>query len=168
MGLPLLFSDMTQCETYHDFNELERTLARLFWPGALTIVVSIKSPLSSLITGGRMSVAARIPDHVVPRSISKLIGAPIVGTSANVTGGPSPFAVETARNQLGDRVDLYLDAGPSMSKSNSTIVGVEPGTPANIRIYREGELSTEKLTEKLRVDSDASRFWSTRLVYSAK
>ncbi len=164
MGLPLLFSDLTQCETYHDFNDMERVLARLFWPGALTIVVSTKVPLSSLVTGGRDSVAIRVPDHLIPRGIAKRIDGPVVGTSANISGEASPFDVDTAKKQLGDSVDLYIDGGPSVSRSNSTIVGVEPSIPSNIKIYREGELSVDKLTERLRVDTDAIRHWSSRIV----
>lgn len=164
MGLPLLFSDLAHCEIYHDFNEMERVLARLFWPGALTIVVSTKMPLSSLVTGGRDSVAVRVPDHAIPRGIAKCIDGPIVGTSANISGEESPFDVDMAKKQLGDSVDLYIDGGPSVSRSNSTIVGVEPGTPSNIKIYREGELSVDKLIERLRMDTDAIRYWSSRVV----
>ncbi|TFF67777.1 threonylcarbamoyl-AMP synthase [Candidatus Thorarchaeota archaeon] len=166
LGLPLLFSGFSQCESYHDFGELERILTKLFWPGALTLVVKAKTDIPATVTGRRDSIAVRVPDHIVPRGIAAKIDGPIVGTSANRHGGPSPFSIAIAQEQLGDEVDLYIDAGTSDASKNSTIIGVELGTPANIKVYREGELSIERLTESLRVDGDALQFWTNRIVYA--
>ncbi|MBD3407869.1 MAG: threonylcarbamoyl-AMP synthase [Candidatus Lokiarchaeota archaeon] len=163
MGVPLLFSDLDQCEKYADMGSLEKVLARLFWPGMLTMVVTPIDSLPSHITGNRTSLAIRIPNHPVPRGLAKGLGAPIVGTSANRTGGPSPFIVDTAREQLGDEVDLYIDCGPSESEKNSTIIGVEDGS---IKVYREGQLSISEMSESLKVDSDALKLWTTRIVYA--
>jgi tRNA threonylcarbamoyl adenosine modification protein (Sua5/YciO/YrdC/YwlC family) len=168
IGVPLLFSDIHQCEMYHDFESLERVLARLFWPGALTLIVTTKDAIPAYITGGRGSAAIRVPDHFIPRRIARELGLPIVGTSANLSGGETPFEVSVARGQLGDGVDLYIDGGPSSAKANSTILGVEgAGTeePLNIKVYREGSLSVERITDSLRIDSDALRFWTNRIIY---
>ncbi|MHA1779691.1 MAG: L-threonylcarbamoyladenylate synthase [Candidatus Thorarchaeota archaeon] len=164
LGVPLLFANLNQCKQYHEFTALELALTRLFWPGALTIVVSALADLPPKISGKRNSIAIRIPNHVIPRRISKAIDGPIVGTSANRSGGPSPFDVTTAREQLGDEVDLYIDGGRSQNEKNSTIIGVEAGTPANIRVYREGAVSVKQLTEALRVDIEAQQYWTMRLI----
>jgi tRNA threonylcarbamoyl adenosine modification protein (Sua5/YciO/YrdC/YwlC family) len=168
IGVPLLFSDIHQCEKYHDFGSLERVLARLFWPGALTLIVITKDAIPAYITGGRGSAAIRVPDHFIPRRIAGELGMPIVGTSANLSGGETPFDVSIAIEQLGDDVDLYIDGGPSSAKANSTILGVEETGiegPLNIKIYREGALSVERITDSLRIDSDALRFWTNRIIY---
>ncbi|MFW9846995.1 MAG: L-threonylcarbamoyladenylate synthase [Candidatus Thorarchaeota archaeon] len=169
LGVPLLFSDFAQCELYHDFDNLERVLVRLFWPGALTLIVTPRESIPDLITGGRGSVAVRVPDHYIPRGIARGLGAPIVGTSANRSGGKNPFELSTAMEQLGDAIDLYIDAGPSSVEANSTIIGVEgtgnDGEPLNIKVFREGLLSVDRITEGLRVDSDGLRYWTSRIVY---
>ncbi len=164
LGLPLLFSDLSQCESYHDFGALERVMARIFWPGALTLVVSAKDSVPKHLTVGRNSLAIRVPNHTIPRAIAKVVDGAIVGTSANKSWGPSPFSLEMAIDQLGDDVDLYIDGGASSSAKNSTIVGVEED--GNIKIYREGELSIEDFTESLKDDSDALRYWTTKIVYA--
>ncbi len=166
MGVPLLFADFAQCETYHDFGDLEKVLVKLFWPGALTLVVTAKHPVLAKVSGKRDSIAVRVPNHQVPRNIAKEVGGPIVGTSANISGGPSPFEVGMAVDQLGDSVDLYVDGGPSKSTANSTIIGVEPGDPSNIKVYREGELTVERLSEILKVDAKALGLWTKRIVYA--
>jgi len=168
VGVPLLFTDYNQCETYHEFGSLEKIIVRLFWPGALTIVVSSRPEVPDHITAGRTSVAIRVPDHVIPRGIAYRIGGPIVGTSANRTGGPSPFDVSIALEQLGEEVDLYIDGGPASATNNSTIIGVEDageGDVLNIKVYREGQIPISKLEEVLNVDTDARRYWTSRIIY---
>lgn len=168
LGVPLLFSDFNQCEMYHDFGSLEKIIVRLFWPGALTIVVEARPEIPEHIRAGRTSVAIRVPDHIIPRGIANKIGGPIVGTSANRTGGPSPFDVSVAMEQLGQEVDLYIDGGASSVSNNSTIIGVEDageGEILNIKVFREGQISISKLEEVLNVDSDALRFWTSRIIY---
>ena len=170
LGVPLLFSDVAQCKTYHEFGNLERVLIRLFWPGALTLVVTPKGSVPELVTGGRGSIAVRVPDHVIPRGIAQGIKGPIVGTSANRSGESSPFEITVAMDQLGDEVDLYIDAGPSKSKASSTIVRVEENDVegASIKVIREGALTMGKLVESLKVDSDALRFWTNRIIFADK
>ncbi len=169
LGVPLLFNNINQCELYHEFGSLEKALARLFWPGILTLVVEPRPEVPEHITAGRTSIAIRVPDHIIPRSIAQRIGGPIVGTSANRTGGPSPFDVAVAIDQLGEEVDLYIDGGPSPSTDNSTIIGVEgieKEGPLNIKVYREGQLAISKISESLKIDSDALSAWSNRFVYT--
>ena len=169
IGVPLLFNDLKQCEMYHDFGSLEKVIVRLFWPGILTLIVDARSDVPKHITADRSTIAIRVPNHVIPRGIAQKIGGPIVGTSANRSGGPSPFDVTIALNQLGEEVDLYIDGGQSLSTDNSTVIGVE-GTGKdehlNIKVYREGQLSISKLSESLKVDSDALSTWSSRFVYT--
>lgn len=168
VGLPLLFGSLSQCREYHNFDSLEEILARLFWPGSLTLVVGARDSVPFHITAGRTSIAIRVPDHVVPRGIADKIGGPIVGTSANRSGGPSPFDVTTAMEELRDEVDLYIDGGPSTSTENSTIIGVEPGDEngetMNIKVYREGAISVDRIADILKGDTDAVRYWSARII----
>ncbi len=169
LGVPLLFSDLGQSEQYHDFGSLEKVITRLFWPGFLTLIVKARPGVPDHITADRSTIAIRVPNHVIPRGIANKIGGPIVGTSANRSGGASPFDITVAMDQLGEEVDLYIDGGPSPSSANSTIIGVEgteEGEPLNIKVYREGQLSINQLSESLKVDTDALRAWSTRFVYT--
>jgi tRNA threonylcarbamoyl adenosine modification protein (Sua5/YciO/YrdC/YwlC family) len=167
LGVPLLFSDFTQCETYHEFGSLEKTIAKIFWPGQLTLIVTPTSIVPQHITADRNSVAIRVPNHIIPRKIAHGLGAPVVGTSANRSNGPSPFDLSVALDQLGNEVDLYIDGGQSSASANSTIIGVESsgaGDIANIKIYREGALSIDAISNNLKVDTDALKFWTTRFV----
>lgn len=168
IGVPLLFSDLSQLSSFHELKDLEIVIARMFWPGALTLLVPVKDNVSKRLTGGRNTLAVRVPNHSVPRGIAKKLNHPIVGTSANLTGGPTPFDLITAKEQLGDKVDLYIDGGVSSSTNSSTIVSVirEEDGISSIKVYREGEIQIGDIKERLLVDTDAQRFWTSRIVFA--
>ncbi|MGV9169307.1 MAG: L-threonylcarbamoyladenylate synthase [Promethearchaeia archaeon] len=162
LGVPLLFSEYEQVKSYHDFGNLEHIIAKFFWPGALTLVVTAKKEIPEYVSGKRSTITVRVPNHPVPQGIAKEIGGPIVGTSANRSGGETPFEVSVAQEQLGDEVNLYIDGGKSEAEKSSTIVGV---SGSDIKVYREGELSVERLSNSLKVNTDALRYWTARIIY---
>ena len=85
-------------------------LARQFWPGALTLILKAqpKSGMDLGDTGG--TVAVRVPAHDGARALLRRTG-PLAVSSANVSGQPAAVTCDDARQQLGDRVSVYLDAG---------------------------------------------------------
>jgi L-threonylcarbamoyladenylate synthase len=120
-----------------------RDLAEAFWPGALTIVCQAQPTLKWDLgdTGG--TVAVRMPLHPVALELLERTGPMAVG-SANLTGQAAARDCDEAQHQLGELVELYLDAGPSGIGVPSTIID---GTREIPRILRLGALSIEQLRE---------------------
>jgi tRNA threonylcarbamoyl adenosine modification protein (Sua5/YciO/YrdC/YwlC family) len=118
-----------------------RALAQAFWPGALTIVCRAQPTLNWDLgdTGG--TVAVRMPLHPVALELLDRTG-PMAVSSANLTGQPAAQTCSEAEEQLGERVALYLDAGPSQLGVPSTIID---GTLDIPRVLRLGALSIEEL-----------------------
>jgi L-threonylcarbamoyladenylate synthase len=116
-------------------------LMQAFWPGGLTIVLQRRADFHSLAVPGD-TVGVRVPDHVVPRELVRRLEAPITGTSANLAGGPEPLTADDVRAQLGDSVDLIIDAGPCRGGVPSTLVDCTSDPPC---ILREGLISREEL-----------------------
>lgn len=52
-------------------------LAKLFWPGPLTLVLNKHSFVSALVTAGKTSVAVRIPNHPIALSFLEKINFPL-------------------------------------------------------------------------------------------
>jgi L-threonylcarbamoyladenylate synthase len=65
-------------------------------------------------------------------------------SSANLTGRPAARTAEEAREQLGESVAIYLEAGEAGTGVPSTIVD---GTGPVPRILREGAVSLAELRE---------------------
>jgi L-threonylcarbamoyladenylate synthase len=124
-----------------DVPQVAMDLIRDFWPGGLTIVLK-KSPkfFSRAVTGATIGV--RVPDHVVPRELVRLLGSAITGTSANVAGGPEPLTADDVRTQLGDNVEMIIDGGPCPGGTPSTVVDCTVAPP---RILRAGAITREEL-----------------------
>jgi L-threonylcarbamoyladenylate synthase len=124
-----------------DVPEVAQNLIRDFWPGGLTIVLE-KSPTfhSRAITGN--TVGVRVPDHVVPRELVRLLGAPITGTSANIAGGAEPLTADDVREQLGSSIDLVIDGGRTPGGTPSTVIDCTVDPP---KVLRAGAISREEL-----------------------
>jgi L-threonylcarbamoyladenylate synthase len=125
-----------------------RELIRAFWPGALSIVVQQAPSLQWDLGEARGTVMVRMPLHPVAIEVLREVG-PMAVSSANISGQPPAVTADNARAQLGDRVEVYLDAGPSQQQAASTIVDLTGSAP---RILREGPVSAEALADVLGID----------------
>jgi L-threonylcarbamoyladenylate synthase len=143
MPLPLLLAHVSQIEDVaQPVTPLARLLAKKFLPGALTLVLPKSGSVSDIATAGGMTVAVRIPAHPVPVALIEGLGAPILGTSANLSGHPSALTAGEVRSQLGGRVDLVIDGGRCPGGRESTIVDVSGEVPI---VLREGAISVAEL-----------------------
>ncbi|HEV7584053.1 MAG TPA: L-threonylcarbamoyladenylate synthase [Mycobacterium sp.] len=126
-----------------------RELIRAFWPGALSLVVAQAPSLQWDLGDARGTVMLRMPLHPVAIELLREVG-PVAVSSANISGRPPAVNAAEARSQLGDLVDVYLDAGPSEQQAASTIVDLTGDTP---RLLRAGPVSVERIAEVLGMDA---------------
>lgn len=127
-----------------------RELIRAFWPGALSLVVAQAPSLQWDLGDARGTVMLRMPLHPVAIELLREVG-PMAVSSANVSGRPPAVTAAEARDQLGDLVDVYLDAGPAEQQAASTIVDLTGDTP---RLLRSGPVSVERIAEVLGMEPE--------------
>ena len=143
LALPVLIAGWEQLKMVtKDMPQWAAVLAQRFWPGPLTLVLPKTSQVSPLVTGGRETVAVRMPDHPVPLVLTGRLGRPITGTSANLSGEPDPVSVEGLEVQLGDLVDQIIRSGPTPKGMQSTVVDVTSSRPV---LLREGAIPFEEI-----------------------
>ena len=66
-----------------------------FWPGPLTIILPVKPGVfPANVNNGQETVAFRMPNQHSALRLIDLVGAPLVGPSANLSGKPSPTCVD--------------------------------------------------------------------------
>jgi tRNA threonylcarbamoyl adenosine modification protein (Sua5/YciO/YrdC/YwlC family) len=126
-----------------------RDLIRAFWPGALSLVVRQAPSLQWDLGDARGTVMLRMPLHPVAIELLREIG-PMAVSSANVSGRPPAVDAGDALDQLGDLVEVYLDAGPSAQQAASTILDLTGPVP---RILRSGPVSAEGIAAVLGLDA---------------
>jgi L-threonylcarbamoyladenylate synthase len=107
------------------FNDAAKRLAAAFWPGPLTLVLKKRAacPVAELATAGLDSIAIRVPNHPVARSLLDRLARPVVAPSANRSGHVSPTTAQHVLDDLGGRIDMILDGGPTPVGVESTIIG---------------------------------------------
>jgi len=143
MAFPLLLANISQIgEVAYPVPDVAWLLASEFLPGALTIVLYKSNLVSDIVAAGGKTVAVRVPSHPIPVALVEGLGAPIVGTSANLSGKPSALTADEVYAQFGDKIDLVVDGGRCSGGKESTVVDVTKGTPV---ILREGTISIEEL-----------------------
>jgi L-threonylcarbamoyladenylate synthase len=95
-----------------------------------------------IISGGKETVALRVPDHPLTIALINGVGKPLIGTSANLSGKSSALNAEEVYNQLGDKIDYILDGGECPGGNESSIVDVTGEIP---RLLREGAISKAEI-----------------------
>jgi L-threonylcarbamoyladenylate synthase len=119
-----------------------RELAKVFWPGPLTLLLERKSVVPDLVTAGLPRVGIRCPDHPLTHALLDAVDFPLAAPSANPFGYVSPTTPEHVNEQLGDKISYILDGGPCRVGIESTIVGFDKDGGV---IYRSGGISAEHI-----------------------
>jgi L-threonylcarbamoyladenylate synthase len=117
------------------FDPVAEWLAAAFWPGPLTLVLPELADcgVSDLATAGLDTIAVRVPDHPVAQKILAALGRPVVAPSANRSGHVSPTTASHVLADLGGRIDLVIDGGPTGVGIESTILACLGDGPMLLR-----------------------------------
>ncbi len=127
-------------------------LARVFWPGPLTLVLPKRNEVNPLITSGLPTVAIRHPRHELTERLIAAAG-PLAAPSANRFGHTSPSRAEHVAAEFPGDGLLILDGGPCEVGLESTVLGIEAGADGaadKIRVLRPGGTTEADLHESLR------------------
>jgi len=126
-----------------------KKLIAQFWPGPLTLVLDRQPIVPEIVTAGLDTVAVRMSSHPVFAEIISAFQKPLAAPSANQFGRISPTTAQDVFLELGGRIALIIDAGPTMHGIESTIIAVHDG---NIDILRRGPVTAEQLAEFAEID----------------
>jgi L-threonylcarbamoyladenylate synthase len=143
--LSLLIAEVSQAyELARSIDYAFDRLAEKFWPGPLTLIVKAGSKLPLRVTANTGNVALRVPGAAIARAVAAGLGLPITATSANLHGHPECTHAACVRDQLGDRLDLIVDGGPTARTTATTIVDLSGGGES-WTILREGAIPTHAI-----------------------
>jgi L-threonylcarbamoyladenylate synthase len=121
-------------------------LAHACWPGPLTLLLQRSENVSMSVTGGRDTVAVRIPDNSFTQQLIINLGTPIAAPSANRFGKVSPTTAQHVCDDLQNDVDLIVDDGASSVGVESTIVDFSVSPP---QLLRPGGIPVEDIEQIL-------------------
>lgn len=144
--LPFLVADIDQALALVETpgKRLVKLLEK-YWPGPLTVVFNTSS-LGRWTTGGKETLALRIPDHPVTLAILKKMGQPLAVTSANRSGQAEAVSGEEAGKIFGDHVDVLVKGGFCPRGVPSTVIDV---SSTHWTLVREGAITKKELLRYL-------------------
>lgn len=147
--------DLPSGEAIAHFDDRARKLADAFWPGALTLVLPLRTEarIAPAVTAGLPTIALRCPAHPAMRAVLQACGLPLAAPSANRSGGVSPTRAAHVAASLGDGVDLVLDGGNCAAGIESTIVALRE---AGWQVLRPGPVTEAQLAAVLGPPLDAT------------
>lgn len=136
--LQLLFGrDSALFARFADVTASARKLVETLGPGGWTIIVPARDGWESPALSGGRTVGFRMVPVEVTLDILDALGGPVAASSANISEGKSPTTCSEAVTQVGESCTVAVDAGPTASGIDSTVIDLSSDAP---RILREGAI----------------------------
>lgn len=117
-----------QAQKYFKLSKKEIAVAKKFWPGPLSIVVSPR-------------FAVRVPDSHIAQVLAKRANRPLIATSANISGTQTLYSARAVYKQFANkknRPEFIIDVGRLPKKPTSTLVTIGA---KKITILRPGPIT---------------------------
>jgi len=139
-----------------EISDTGRRLMQKLWPGPVSLAFDVPAErraevakqtglIESDLYAADGTITLRCPDHIVFSDVVGRIQEPVVLTVA----GNSPQGPGTAiAQELADKVDLVLDAGPTRFNKPSTMLRVSDAKPGGYELVRAG-VYDERIIERL-------------------
>ena len=142
-AIPILLADAADLmKVAANVSPPARRLVEKLWPGPLTLVVRRSPAFRSAADPDADTVAVRVPDYVPAQALIRRAGGALAVTSANLSGSPAATTAAEVVKQLGRRLPLVLDGGPTPGGTESSVVDCSHDQP---RLLREAALSRAQL-----------------------
>ena len=138
--LPLIASSIEMIEKYVFLEERAIKLFKAF-PGISIALKKKGNAIPDIVN--KEKLAFRIPSNEISKRLSELSDKPIISTSANRSGDPSPYSIKEVKSSLKDslkEIDLFIDSGFLEKNPPSTIVDLVDCTVGRVGNIKEKQI----------------------------
>lgn len=127
-------SDLAEISNYAQVSNFAFKIMKRHLPGPYTFVLEATKIVPDSLSTKQKTVGVRIPDNKICRDIVKLLGHPLVTTSANTSGAETPQDPQEIDAAMGRMVEMVVDGGISLAEASTVISLVDD----KIEVLREG------------------------------
>ena len=121
--------DRAQLTPLCEVSPLAEKLMDAFWPGPLTLILPEARGVAANLIPEEGTLGIRIADHEFCKRLIRKLRKPLVSTSANITGQPTPATFSEISKEIVDGVDLVIDPQfdehPTHKASSILMVGID-------------------------------------------
>ena len=136
--LSILVSSLDMADKYGLFSDYAESIVEKFWPGPVSIIVMRRQGgLPEFFNPGHQFISIRYSSDPFTMKMVRMLGRPIVTTSANLSGKPACYSVPDLKKQFGVRrygnLGFVVDSGKIPENPPSTIVKIVGDTTVFVR-----------------------------------
>ncbi len=143
--ISVFVSDFSMLGRLVKISKKQKAVLSELLPGPFTVILPGKQRVSKLLESEKGMLGVRIPDYSFINKLLHMVNKPITATSANLSGRPAHYNVETLLHELPkkkkDLVDLIVDAGTLPRNKPSTVIDL---TNDRLKIIRQGDIIFSK------------------------
>lgn len=135
-------------------------LMEAFWPGPLTVVGYASHEAPPLAVSPEGKIGIRIPSGKEIQEILQNIKAPLVSTSANISGSPPLKSGEEVRSVLGAEIDYVVEGhSGSLPSTVVEITGKEP------KVLRKGKIGILEMERRIDIEIKLAKDLNLSVLY---
>lgn len=135
--VPIFVRDFEMAAEVAFIDKKQEAILRELWPGPFTFILPKKKIVSTQISAGTDKVGLRIPDYFFCRDFLNIFGAPITGSSANISGMEATTNVDEIVDQFKSHTllpEMFVDVGNLVQTSPSTVIDLTGTKPKILRM----------------------------------
>lgn len=129
--------DRNMANKYVHINPTADNIYEKFLPGPITVISKSRGETDPRLQTEIGTLGIRIPDHTIPMQIIEYVGEGITATSANVSGGKTPYTIDDILENISDNkkklVDLVIDYGKLPKRPPSIVIDTTTTQPEILR-----------------------------------
>lgn len=133
--LSFLCHDLSHVADYAKVSNFAYRTMKHYTPGPFTWILTATRLVPNIMQTKQQNVGIRVPDAVIANALAKLLGRPIVTTSATDREDNILEDARAIKDGLGKQVDLILDDGETQLHEPSTVVMLKDD---QLEILRQG------------------------------
>lgn len=154
---------------YVDINSNAQNFYNNFLPGPVTVISNSQHKVDFRLESETGTLGVRIPNYKLMLDILEEFNKPITATSANTSGGRTPYSIDDILENLSEKnkelIDLIIDAGELPKNPPSTVIDT---TSNDLTILRAGRIdplktkllntiSTQSVEETIKVGKNIAK-----------
>jgi L-threonylcarbamoyladenylate synthase len=147
--ISIAVSDKKMASDYVVLNPTAENIFDKFLPGPITVVANGKHKVDSRLESEMGTLGVRFPNHPIPIGIIKRHKKPITATSANISGGKTPYSIDDVLTNLTESkknlIGLVIDAGTLKNNPPSVVVDT---TSEELEVLRKGKIDFSNIGSK--------------------
>lgn len=149
--MPVIVKDIAMARRFAYIDLRTEKILNALWPGPITMVLSRKDTLPSIVSGGKNTIGMRIPNSEFTKLLMNNVDFPVTSTSANISGKEPLIKInniiKTFENEK-YQPDLIINAGDLPENKPSTVIDLTASKP---KILRVGPVKPEELLKILAI-----------------